>query len=601
MMRLGIRGRLFLVSVALILAVASTSAVYLEFELRRWFEGRLEDELLAHATASLPAVESTADVGDFDRLADRLGAATDARITLIAADGRVLGDSAVAHADLPGLDDHGDRPEVIAALARGRGLSRRASTTLGTDMLYVAVPFTHPTRAGVLRAATPLAAADGTVSRMRFLVMVGSALGLIVATIMSLFASDLLSRRLRALLDRARAMADGHAVPELPGKGDEIAGLDRSLRRLDDALEDVVGTLARERDRSEAVLEGMEEAVVAVDGHKQVTLVNRAALALLDTEASPIGRPFTEVVQNARIRAALDRALAGEPRTLQIDMTRAGETRHLLVRVTPQRAGEGGVVVLHDVTRLRRLETMRRDFVANVSHELRTPVSVIRLNAETLRDGAMHDPKNGPRFVEALLRNAERLSDLISDLLDISRIESGQYPVHTETVRLGALAARVVASVYQLAHERGTGLEVHIDDALEARADPKALDQVLVNLVQNAVKYSPPGSHVEVRAEAIDGPDPRVRLEVRDDGPGIPAEHRARIFERFYRVDAGRSKHMGGTGLGLSIVKHLVSNMGGAVGVGENTPKGAVFWVELPGLEGQGLEAQRLEGQRPAS
>lgn len=586
-MRFGIRGRLFLVSVALILAVASTSAVYLEFELRRWFEGRLEDELLAQATAALAAVELAGDAADpqaFDRLADRLGTATGSRVTLIDTDGRVLGDSAVSLTGLARLDDHSDRPEVVAARDRGRGLTRRASATLGEDMLYVAVPFNHPHARGVLRVSTPLATADGTVGRMRILVIVASALGLIVATIMSLFASELLSRRLRELLERARAMADGHAVPELPGKGDEIAGLDRSLRRLDDALEEVVGTLARERDRSEAVLEGMEEAVIAVDGAKRVTLVNRAAMALLDTDGAPTGQRFEDVVRSPRIRAALDRALAGEPRTLPIELPHADGTRHLLVRVTPQRGGQGGVVVLHDVTRLRRLETIRRDFVANVSHELRTPVSVIRLNAETLRDGAMHDPVNGPRFVEALLRNAERLSDLISDLLDISRIESGQYPMHTENVRLGPLAARIVASVDPLAYERGTRLEVDIDDDLEARADPQALDQVLVNLVQNAVKYSPPGSHVEVRGHRVEGEQPRVRIEVRDDGPGIPAEHRDRIFERFYRVDAGRSKHMGGTGLGLSIVKHLVGNMGGRVGVGENQPRGAVFWVELPGL-----------------
>ncbi len=586
-MRLGIRGRLFLVSVALILAVASTSAVYLEFELRRWFEARLEDELLGQATAALAAVELADDARDparFDRLADRLGAATGSRVTLIAADGRVLGDSAIALAEVPALDDHGDRPEVRAARDRGRGLSRRYSETLGTDMLYVAVPFTHPHTHGVLRVATPLSTADGTVDRMRFLVIVGSALGLLVATFMSLLASHLLSRRLRDLLTRARAMADGHAVPELPGKGDEIAGLDRSLRRLDDALEEVVGTLARERDRSEAVLEGMEEAVIAVDGRKRVTLVNRAGLALLELDGDPLGHPFDEVVHTERIRAALDRALAGEPRTLQIDLDRESGPRHLLVRVTPQRAGQGGVVVLHDVTRLRRLETMRRDFVANVSHELRTPVSVIRLNAETLRDGAMHDPKNGPRFVEALLRNAERLSDLVSDLLDISRIESGNYPVHAETVGVGVITAGVVAAVDQLAAERGTALDVAIPDDIEARADRKALDQVLVNLVQNAVKYSPPGSRVEIRARLLDGPDPRVRLEVRDDGPGIPAEHRDRIFERFYRVDAGRSKHMGGTGLGLAIVKHLVGSMGGRVGVGENRPRGAVFWIELPAV-----------------
>ena len=583
-MKLGLRGRLFLVSVALIFAFGSTSAVYLEFELRRWLESRMETELFGQATAARVAVEVDAGartLGDFDALAGRLGQATNARVTLIASDGRVLGDSA-AGVEPGGIGNHRQRPEVVAASAQGRGVSRRTSETVDTEMLYVAVPFRHPAGDGVLRLATPFAAVDEAVDRMRVLIVFASLLGLVLATVMSVFASHLLSRRLRLLLDRARLMADGHAASEVPPTTvDEIAGLDRSLSRMDDALEEVLTTLARERDRFEAVLEGMEEAVIAVDGDKRVTLVNRAGLELMAHGESPLGRPFSEVVQTPRIHQALDRALAGEPRTVQMDLE-AEERRHLLVRVTPQRSGLGAVVVLHDVTRLRRLETMRRDFVANVSHELRTPVSVIRLNAETLRDGALTDPRNGPRFVEALLRNAERLSDLISDLLDISRIESGKYPMHTETVSVGLVARQVVDSVEQLASERETALVVDVPDRLEAHADAKALDQVLVNLVQNAVKYSPPGSRVEVIAHAAGD---KVRIEVRDDGAGIPPEHRSRIFERFYRVDAGRSKHMGGTGLGLSIVKHLVAQMEGAVGVLPNTPRGAVFWVELPGAK----------------
>ncbi|MEZ4431912.1 MAG: ATP-binding protein [bacterium] len=581
-MKLGLRGRLFLVSVALILAFGSTSAVYLEFELRRWLESRMEAELFGQATAALVAVE--VDQGPRTgegraALAERLGRATGARVTLIARDGRVLAESAPG-VEPAGLDNHGDRPEVVAALARGRGVARRTSGTLGTEMLYVAVPYHDSDSGGVLRLATPVAVVDEAVERMRVLIVFASLLGLVLATVMSIFASHLLSRRLRLLLDRARAMADGHAVSEVsPGTVDEIAGLDRSLSRMDDALEEVLTTLARERDRFEAVLEGMEEGVIAVDGEKRVTLVNRAGLLLMEVDEPPIGRAFAEVVTTPRIHQALERALAGETRTVQMDLE-AEERRQLLVRVTPQRAGQGAVVVLHDVTRLRRLETMRRDFVANVSHELRTPVSVIRLNAETLRDGAMNDPRNGPRFVEALLRNAERLSDLISDLLDISRIESGKYPLHTASVSVGQVVQGVVDSVEQLASEKGTTLVVDADRALEAHADAKALDQVLVNLVQNAVKYTPPGSRVEVVAQPA---GERVRIEVRDDGPGIPPEHRARIFERFYRVDAGRSKHMGGTGLGLSIVKHLVAQMEGSVGVMENTPRGAVFWVELPG------------------
>lgn len=581
-MSLGIRGRLFMVSVALILAFGSTSAVYLEFELRRWLEGRMESHMLGQARTALTTVELTPlprDPAGVDAFVDRLGAATERRVTLIDADGVVLGDSALDADRVRALDNHGDRPEVAAAAQTGKGISRRFSDTLDTHMMYVAVPFERPAERGVVRLATPMSAVDETVGNMRVLLIVAGALGLVMATIMSLLASHLLSRRLRALLGRARAMADGHAPPVDPIRGDEIAGLDRSLKRLDMALEEVVATLAQERDRADAVLEGMLEAVIAVDADLMVTVVNRAGLALLELDAAPIGQPLHQVVRNPAIHRALEQALDGEARTLELDVPGVEGARHLLVQVTPQRSELGGVIVLHDVTRLRQLETMRRDFVANVSHELRTPISVIRLSAENLRDGAMNDPRHGPRFVDALLRNAERLGALIADLLDIARIESGQYPMRPEPIDLPHMTQRVIASVEQLATERGTRLAWDVPAALVAWADRKALDQVLVNLVQNAVKYSPEGSHVQVvgRTDAD-----RVRVEVRDDGPGIPPEHRARIFERFYRVDAGRSKHMGGTGLGLAIVKHLVTRMSGRVGVEGNTPQGAVFWVELP-------------------
>jgi two-component system phosphate regulon sensor histidine kinase PhoR len=501
---LGIRTKLFLVSVVLIGLVGLVSGVFLEGRLHGWILDRVQLELTRHARTVRVAVEGLpqlAGVRDADALADSVGAAIDARVTIIDDTGVVLGDSSVDEAALVNTEDHGSRPEIVAARQVGLGTARRRSATTGDEMLYVAVPFQRADSRGHVRVAMPLAEVDVVMWKLRVTLVVSALLGLVLATVMSVFASHLLSRRLRLLLDRARLMADGHAASEVPPTTvDEIAGLDRSLSRMDDALEEVLTTLARERDRFEAVLEGMEEAVIAVDGDKRVTLVNRAGLELMAHGESPLGRPFSEVVQTPRIHQALDRALAGEPRTVQMDLE--AEERRICSRVTPQRSGLGAVVVLHDVTRLRRLETMRRDFVANVSHELRTPVSVIRLNAETLRDGALTDPRNGPRFVEALLRNAERLSDLISDLLDISRIESGKYPMHTETVSVGLVARQVVDSVEQLASERQTALVVDVPDRLEAHADAKALDQVLVNLVQNAVKYSPPGSRVEVIAHA---------------------------------------------------------------------------------------------------
>jgi two-component system phosphate regulon sensor histidine kinase PhoR len=235
---------------------------------------------------------------------------------------------------------------------------------------------------------------------------------------------------------------------------------------------------------------------------------------------------------------------------------------------------------MQDVTTVHRLENIRRDFVANVSHELRTPVSVIQANAETLVAGALGDAATAPVLIEAIHRNAERLTDLIEDLLDLSRLEAGQYRVDIEPVAIGAAAQRAVEALERVAAGRGTAIEIAVPAELVAAADAGALHQVLVNVVTNAIVHTPEKSRVVVTAHALDSG--RVRIEVADNGPGIPAAQRERIFERFYRIDPGRSRAMGGTGLGLSIVKHMVDAMGGQVGVRDNTPRGAVFWVDLP-------------------
>jgi two-component system phosphate regulon sensor histidine kinase PhoR len=235
--------------------------------------------------------------------------------------------------------------------------------------------------------------------------------------------------------------------------------------------------------------------------------------------------------------------------------------------------------MLEDVSAVRRLETIRRDFVANVSHELRTPVSIIRANAETLLGGARDDPAMAGRLIEGLHRNAERLARILADLLDLSRLEAGQYRIELRALDLRAAAEQAVATLETSASAKQVSIEVAIADGTTARGDAKAVDQVLVNLLDNAVKYSAAGGHVWVDARRAGD---RVRVEVRDDGQGIAPHHRARIFERFYRVDPGRSRDMGGTGLGLSIVKHLVESQGGEIGVDANQPTGSVFWFELP-------------------
>jgi two-component system phosphate regulon sensor histidine kinase PhoR len=239
------------------------------------------------------------------------------------------------------------------------------------------------------------------------------------------------------------------------------------------------------------------------------------------------------------------------------------------------------VLILEDVTTMRRLETIRRDFVANVSHELRTPVSIIRVNAETLQGGAAADPQIAPRLLDGIHRNAERLARILADLLDLSRLDAGQFRFERTEVKIRSASEAARASVESAAGERAVTIHVDVDDAAAVRADARALDHVLVNLVDNAVKYGNQGGNVWIRCRALGD---RIRVEVADDGPGISPKHQERVFERFYRVDSGRAREAGGTGLGLAIVKHLVESMGGTVGVEANTPQGTVFWLDLPSM-----------------
>jgi two-component system, OmpR family, phosphate regulon sensor histidine kinase PhoR len=339
---------------------------------------------------------------------------------------------------------------------------------------------------------------------------------------------------------------------------------------------DLARRLAGERALLGAVLGAVGEGVVVLDGKRRILAINDAALRLLD-----LGERVLDVDLADRVRSADLIALIGRARQRASAEIALPSGSKVAARVLPLDGydSRGTLLVIDDVTAMRRLETVRKDFVANVSHELRTPVSIIRANAETLLGGAMDDPKAAPKLVDGLHRNAERLARIVTDLLDLSRLDDGLYRIEAVPVDVAQAIAEAVADVEPKA--QGKQIAITVDaGALSASCDPKALDQILVNLLDNAVKYTQAGGHVWVRARRAGD---RVRVEIADDGPGIPEQHRERVFERFYRVDPGRSREMGGTGLGLSIVKHLVESMGGDVGVEANEPRGSRFWVDLPG------------------
>src|SRR5690606_19790191 len=353
-------------------------------------------------------------------------------------------------------------------------------------------------------------------------------------------------------------------------------GVRQSLSQMAAELEKALGLLAAERNRFEAVLQTMDQAVLSLDERHRVRTVNPAARRLLNLRHDVEGQTLLEAVRIPALKELVEEAEIGRSKSREFEIPGVG--RQVEARATMQ--GNGGlVVVIIDVTEIRRLERIRRDFVANVSHELRTPISVIRANTETLLSGGLDEPERARQFVEAVLRHAERLGRLVSDLLDISRIEAGRYPLVPTRLNVADTVDHVLDSVEVDATAKDVDLEVDIDDDLTVSADRKALEQILINLVGNAVKYT--GEHGQVTVTAQANED-HVRFEVIDDGAGIDPSHRERIFERFYRVDPGRSRDMGGTGLGLSIVKHLVDAMGGQVGVETRSPHGSIFWFIVP-------------------
>jgi two-component system phosphate regulon sensor histidine kinase PhoR len=390
---------------------------------------------------------------------------------------------------------------------------------------------------------------------------------------------------LRRLVSSARALARGEGQPIELGSSDELGMLAGSFNLLAEELERALGKLVQERNRLETVLEGMSDAIFTLDYKQRVRMYNQEAQELLGFSDAALKQPLSEVVSVPPLLELVGHGVK-EVTSSEFDMPGL-KPRRVQVRATPLRAAGETLVVLTDVTEVRRLETIRKDFVANVSHELRTPISVIQANSETLLDGAMEDRDFGRSFVEAIHRNSERLSRLISELLDLSRIEARRYPMTIEPLSVRRAAGRVVDIMSQAVNDKAMQVQLTVPEGLQVMADSKALDQVLFNLLDNAVKYTPEGGHISVRAEATPG---NVRIEVQDDGPGIAPRHRARIFERFYRIDPGRSRDMGGTGLGLAIVKHLVDAMRGNIGVRPGERGGSLFWVTLP-----------LVGDRPQS
>lgn len=585
-MKLGIRAKLFLISLGLV--VLSILVAY--FTARANIESRAKKQvfddlavrarLVAHA-ASMPT-ETILAAGGWDALADRLGKESASRVTLVALDGEVLGDSLVKREDLPTVDEHLHRPEIQEALrANGLGTSQRYSTTKGGVMLYVAIPFYRDAEpVGIARVALGLTQLDSILMALRQGLFLSALLAIIVALFATFFGAQLGSRTARALTETARRMADGDLEVRSRALGnDEFAALGRALDQMAKRMANALGELREERDRLSGILESMDEGVLFLDEEGRIVLLNSMLRQMLMLPSEVEGASLKGVVQNEELIETLQLDEDSQPVQREVELTGLKPLK-LLVRVVRLRGAQRGVLaVFADVTETRRLENMRREFVANVSHELRTPVTSIRSAGESLKTAMETQPQMALRFVTIVERNAERLQVLVEDLLNLSRMESREYSIDFEPIEPEPFIRQILGLFGERATRLETRLEVDAQGAALVRADSRALDHVLTNLVDNAVKYAGKSATVTV---SVKNWGETVVFRVSDTGPGIPAAHRARIFERFYRVDAGRSRDLGGTGLGLSIVKHLVDSMGGSVSVESAVGEGTSFVVVLP-------------------
>jgi two-component system phosphate regulon sensor histidine kinase PhoR len=584
--KLGLGAKLFVLSFGLVAITTGVFFAYARSDIEAKTVSTVESELRKRVELGLIGSEGWPDAKPgseaWQRIAEALARVSGTRVTIIRHDGFVFGDSSVGGTYLSSADNHRQRPEFRDALAHGVGIGRRRSHTTQHELLYVAMPFgntAHPT--GVLRMAVELSAVDSEVKSLQRGVGVAAALALLLSLVVAGATAMWASRGARQLTAAARRMSEGDlqtTVPEVSPA--ELAELGRTLEQLARSLSSTLGELRSERDWMGGILSRMHEGVILLDAERRIKMINPALREMLLLTDEVVGKPIVETLAQGALKQVFEQVFdAGRALNREIEV--AGlKPRQLLVQAAPLGSDGAVFAVLFDVTEMRRLESLRKDFVANVSHELRTPVTAIRSAAETLRDVAVNDASALPTFVDIIARNAERLGSTVDDLLELSRIESREIRLDLQPIDFEELASQVVALFYERASKRKQVLEVIVPETFpEVLADRYALDHILTNLVDNAVKYSGESSIIRVLASLVGA---QVLVGVEDTGAGIAEEHLSRLFERFYRVDTGRSREQGGTGLGLSIVRHLVEAMGSEIIVESTLGEGTRFSFRLP-------------------
>lgn len=530
--------------------------------------------------------------------AKELGLQARARVTVISPTGVVLADSETPDEAVAGLENHKSRPEVAQALSRGWGTDIRQSQTTGKRMYYFAVPIRSAESGtiilGIARLALPLTTLEARIAALQHALGVAFGVAFLVSLILSVLLARGLTRPLSDIATVARRLAGGTLGERIMAiSRDEVGILGETLNQMADRLEAMIREVSEDRAQLLAVLSSMVEGVMVLDCKGKVLQVNPALERMFMVRASEVaGRFYREVIRQQELHTLAERVLETQQHySGEMMMSPSGRTFKVEASFAGyQRENEPcAVLVFHDVTALRRLEKVRKDFVANVSHELRTPLTSIKGYVEALLDGAKDDPETSTRFLRIVLGQADRLNLILEDLLQLSQIESGQVSFKREPVRVNAVVDRTLALIKPLADKKGHRVTVDLPEELPpALGDEERLVQVLTNLLDNAVKYTPEQGEITVAARRRDlrtilQPAREViEISVSDTGIGIPEADRPRVFERFYRVDKARSRELGGTGLGLAIVKHIVEAHEGQIWVEPNEPHGSRFIFQLP-------------------
>ncbi len=579
-----LRWRIALPYVALILVATLGLTVYVSDQVRRVRLADLEAQLLADARLlagdAVPLIQAGTPPPTWDEIARRWADPLEARVTIIGADGVVLGES---HEDRAQMDNHLLRPEVRQALKTGQGSSTRFSTTMGYEMMYAAVPIQAGDGQvlGVMRVALPLREIEANVGHLRQGIMLAGLLVALLATLLAVFLAGRTTEPIRQLTAVARRLAAGDLDARLfPSGRDEVGQLTHAFNHMADQIRDQVRSLAEERGRLAAVLDHMADGVLITDSSGQVRLINAAAARLLDTsEERALGRSFAQVAPYYPL-IELWKACheLGEEQVDMVEISRHGLFLQAIVTPFPEAETEGYLVILQDLTRIRRLETVRRDFISNISHELRTPLAGLKALVDTLRGGAIDDPPAARRFLKRMDAEVDALTQMVEELLELSRIESGQVPLRLAPTPVAEMVIPPVERLRPQAERAGLELTILLPPQLpQVLADTDRARLVLTNLVHNAVKFTPPGGRITVAAHPAGD---EMVFSVQDTGVGIPAEDLPRIFERFYKADRARSG--GGTGLGLAIAKHVVQSHGGRIWAESVEGQGSTFYFTLP-------------------